>query len=275
MPPLSVVIIARDEADRIGDAIRSAAFADEVVVLDSGSTDGTPDVVRALGARVVATGWPGHVAQKNRALAEAACDWVLALDADERVTPALATAVHAALAVDPEVDGFTVDRRNVWLGRPLAGGGWYPDRRLRLVRRDRARWVGEDPHDRLEVRGPTRHLDGGIEHHPYRHLGEHLATIDAYTARWAEGTRHRARWWDLAFRPPWRFLRGYVLQGGFRDGVRGLVVAALGALYALLKWSRLWLREREGSATIPSGPSTDRRGPPEVERRGDPTGTAP
>jgi len=259
MPLLSVVIIARDEADRIGDAVRSAAFADEVVVLDSGSTDGTPGVARALGARVVASDWPGHVAQKNRALAEAAHPWVLSLDADERVSPALAAAVRRALAEDPPVDGFSVARRNHWLGRAMRAGGWYPDRRLRLVRRARARWVGEDPHDRLEVGGPTARLEGDLEHHPYRSLGEHLATIDRYSARWAEVTRSRARWWDLAFRPPWRFVRGYLLQGGFRDGRAGLLVAALGALYTLLKWSRLAERG-DRVATIPSGPATERRG---------------
>ncbi|MBN1335239.1 MAG: glycosyltransferase family 2 protein [Deltaproteobacteria bacterium] len=266
MSPLSVVIIACNEADRIGDAIRSVAFAHEVVVLDSGSTDGTPEVARGLGARVVRTDWPGHVAQKNRALAEAAHPWVLALDADERVGAPLAEAIRRVLAEDPPVEGFHVCRRNHWLGRPLVGGGWYPDRRLRLVRRGRGRWVGEDPHDRLEVPGPTASLHGDLEHHPYRDLGEHLSTLDRYSATWAAGTNRRAHWWDLAVRPPWRFVRGYLLQGGYRDGTRGLVVASLGALYTLLKWSRRWMEQQEQGATIRSGPATDRR----VESEGRP-----
>jgi glycosyltransferase involved in cell wall biosynthesis len=275
MPPLSVVIIARDEADRIGDAIRSVAFADEVVVLDSGSTDGTVAVAQALGARVLGTDWPGHVQQKNRALAEATHPWVLSLDADERVSPELARAILGALVEDPPVEGFTVDRRNVWLGRVLRGGRFALDRRVRLVRRQAARCVGEDPHDSLEVQGPTAHLEGPLEHEPYRDLGEHLATIDTYTARWAQSTRRRAHWWDLAFRPPWAFVRGYVLGGGFRDGVSGLVVAALGALYTLLKWSRLWTRQREETATIPSGPVTDRRTDPATAGSGTAPGTGP
>jgi glycosyltransferase involved in cell wall biosynthesis len=239
MPPLSVVIIARDEADRLPEAIRSVGFADEVLVLDSGSRDDTVKLARALGARVIETDWPGHVAQKNRALAEARHPWVLSIDADERVSPELARTIRAVLAAEPEEDGFEVARRNHWLGRPLRAGGWYPDRRLRLARRSAARWVGTDPHDRLEVQGPTARLAGDLDHHPYRNIGEHLDTIDRYTRRFVEVTDERARWYDLAFRPPWRFLRGYLLQAGFVDGWAGLRVAWLGARYTATKWRRL------------------------------------
>jgi glycosyltransferase involved in cell wall biosynthesis len=246
MPPLSVVIIARDEADRLPEAIASVAFADEVLVLDSGSRDGTQAVARGLGARVIETDWPGHVAQKNRALGEARHPWVLSIDADERVSPALASSIAEALAREPVVAGFELARRNHWLGKPMRAGGWYPDRRLRLARRDAARWVGVDPHDRLEVDGPTARLAGDLLHHPYRDLGEHLATIDRYTRRFAEVSTARARWWDLVFRPPWRFVRGYLLQAGFLDGRAGLTVAWLGARYTATKWWRLRQR-RDGS----------------------------
>ncbi len=248
MPPLSVVIIARDEADRLPEAIRSVGFADEILVLDSGSADDTVAVARALGVRVIETDWPGHVAQKNRGLRDAEHAWVLSIDADERVSPALAASIIAVMAQEPAMAGFEIPRRNHYLGHPLRAGGWYPDRRLRLVRRDTARWVGVDPHDRLEVDGPTARLDGDLDHHPYRDAAEHVATIDRYTRRFVEVTDARACWWDVALRPPWRFVRGYLLQGGFVDGGAGLRVAWMGARYTALKWRRLWqAQRRDGS----------------------------
>ncbi|MFH1466790.1 MAG: glycosyltransferase family 2 protein [Pseudomonadota bacterium] len=237
MPPLSVVIIARDEADRLPEALRSVAFADERLVLDSGSADGTPEVARALGARVVETDWPGHVAQKNRALGLATHAWVLSLDADERVSPALAASIRVALAEEPAVDGFAVARRNHYLGQPLGWGGWYPDRRVRLVRRARARWGGTDPHDRLEVDGPIARLHGDLDHHPYRSAQEHLDTIARYARRAAEVDPTPGHAWDPVGRATWRFLRGYLLQLGFLDGRAGLSVAWLGARYTHLKWA--------------------------------------
>lgn len=242
--PLSVTIIARDEADRIEAAIRSVGFAAEVVVLDSGSTDDTVARARAAGARVVETDWPGHVAQKNRALAEAAHDWVLSIDADEQVSPALAREIQHVLAAEPDVAGFSVPRLSWYLGAPLRHGLWYPDRRVRLFDRRRARWGGLDPHDLVEVDGPVQRLAGDLVHHPYRDLGEHLATIDRYTRTAAAGLRARgarAQWWDLLLRPPLHFVKAFLLRAGFRDGVRGLMVAALGAVYVLIKWSRVRL----------------------------------
>ena len=249
MLPLSVTIIARDEADRIGEAIRSVAFADEVVVLDSGSTDGTVAVAQALGARVVETDWPGHIAQKNRALALASHDWVLSIDADERVSPALAAAIAAVRTGTPTVAGYQFARRNWILGEPLAHGNWYPDRRVRLFDRRRARWGGQDPHDRVLLDGPGAHLDGDLFHHPYRTLGEHLATIDRYTliaAREACARGVRARIWDVALRPILHFVKAYLLRAGFLDGVRGLLMASLGAIYVLIKWTRIRLGAGEG-----------------------------
>jgi len=239
---LSVVLITRDEADRIEAALDSVAFADEVVVVDAGSTDATVALARARGARVVEADWPGHVAQKNRAWAEARGDWVLSIDADERVTPALRAAVEAAIRGPAPADGYRLKRLNVWLGTPLRHGRWYPDRRVRLARKDRARWEGDDPHDHLVVTGVVADLDADLEHHPYRSLADHLATVDRYTTRSAQVLRARgvrAGWGDLLVRPPWAFLRAWVWEGGWRDGVPGLVVAAIGALYTLLKWARV------------------------------------
>ena len=233
---LSAVILTKNEADRVGRAIASVAFANEVLVLDSGSTDGTVEVARAHGARVIAAEWPGYVAQKNRGLDEARGDWVLSLDADEHLDAEAGAAVRAATRDDAALPptGYRLHRHETWLGHPLRHGHWRPRPHLRLVRRGRARWTGEDPHDRLVADGPVSMLPGRIVHDPYRDLGEHLATIDAYTRLQAR----RGSALDVTVRPAWHFVRGYLLQCGFLDGVPGLCVAALGSVHTLLKWSR-------------------------------------
>lgn len=245
-PVLSVAIIARDEADRLGEALASVAFADEIVVLDSGSSDGTPELARAAGARVLETDWPGHVAQKNRALAACSGAWILAIDADERVGAALREAVLAVVEDPGEHVAFSVPRLSTWGGAPLRHGTWYPDRRVRLFRRECARWEGVDPHDHVVVDGPVGALQVPLDHHPYRSLAEHLRTIEAYTARQAMGLLQqgvRARWWDVALRPPLHLMKAILLRVAFLDGPRGLVVAGLGALNVLLKWGRVYLAQ--------------------------------
>lgn len=243
MLPLSVAILAHNEADRIGAALASVAFADEVVVLDSGSTDATVDVARAAGARVIETDWPGHVAQKNRAFDAVAHPWVLSLDADERVSPALAREIAQLRSVGtPTVAGFSVPRLSWWMGAPLRHGTWYPDRRVRLVDRRRARWGGDDPHDRLVVAGPVASLQGDLHHHPYRSFAEHAETIDRYTRIAARSAVERgvvARPWDAALRPAAHLFKALVLKRGLLDGTRGLAVAGLGAVYVQLKWLRI------------------------------------
>lgn len=245
MVPVTLAIITRNEGDRLQEAIASAPFVSEILVLDSGSTDDTVAVARAAGARVIETDWPGHVAQKQRALEAAAGPWVLSLDADERLSPALAQAIVAALEA-PAGAGFALRRHNHWQGARIRGGRFGPRWHVRLVRKDAARWAGEDPHDRLDVDGPVRRLDGALEHHPYRTLGEHLATIDRYSRRFVEVTDRRARLTDVLLRPILHFVSAYLWMMGFRDGVRGWLLAWLGAAHVALKWGRLYLKQREG-----------------------------
>ncbi len=241
-PKLSVCVVAMDEEDRLGDCLRSADFADEWIVVDSHSRDRTREVAAELGARVIERDWPGHVAQKNFALDQATHDWVLCLDADERVSPELREALLRALERQDLPDGFEFARRTWYLGRWIRHGGWYPDRKLRLFRRSRGRWGGVDPHDHVHVDGRVERLPGDLLHYSYRSVSDHLRTIDSFTtiaAREKHARGRRAGLLDLTLRPLWKFLRMYVFRAGFLDGVAGLVVAALGAYYVLLKYVKL------------------------------------
>lgn len=243
--PLSVCVITRDEEDRIGDCLDSVAFAEDVVVLDSGSTDRTREIARAKGARVFEQPFLGHVAQKQRAVDLARYDWVLCLDADERVDRELRAAIEEALREPGGTAGFAVARRVHYLGGFLRYGGWGREWRVRLFDRRRGRWAGRDPHDRVEVDGPVRRLPGFLLHYNYRDLSHHLRKIDLYTDLLAsEGERlGTARLlFRLVTRPPARFAKIYILRLGFLDGTRGFVVAWMGAFYVFLKYAKQWQR---------------------------------
>ncbi len=245
-PGLSACVIAKDEADRIGDCLASLAFCDEILVVDAHSGDATREIAAARGARVIERDWPGHVAQKEFAIRAARHDWVLCVDADERISPELEPEIrHLREAGFPGPPGWRLPRLSSYLGRWIRHGTWYPDPQLRLFDRRRGRWAGRDPHDRVVLDGEPGRLHGHLLHHPYRNLEDHLATIDRYTTTMARGLAEdgrRARLVDLALRPPARFLRCYLLQAGFLDGWRGLLLASLAAHYVRLKYAKLWLR---------------------------------
>ena len=243
---VTVVIIARDEADRIGAAIASAAFADAVVVVESGSTDGTSEVARRAGARVVETDWPGFVAQKQRGVDCAETPWVFALDADEQIPDALADEVRAALQNPGPHVAFTVPRTTYWQGAPIRHGAWSPDRRCRLFRVDRGRWGGTDPHDRWHPDGPVGQLHTPLTHQAYRNLSDHLRTVARYAELQADGLvacGRPARWWDWLLRPVVHLAKALVWKRGLLDGPRGVAVAFVGAAHVALKWSLVALRQ--------------------------------
>ncbi|GAB4271954.1 MAG: glycosyltransferase family 2 protein [Deferrisomatales bacterium] len=249
-PRLSATLICRDEADKIRGALESVRFCDEVVVLDSGSTDGTVEICRELADVVVETHWPGHVEQKNRALDRATGQWVFALDADERATPELAAEIRRVLAEEPAVDGFLIGRHVHYLGRWIDHSGWYPEPRVRLFRRGRGRWVGIDPHDEVRVEGPVGRLRGEIVHYTYDDLADHVRTLNRFSSAFAREHGARGRrfsWGQLLARPPLEFLKKYVVQRGFLDGPQGFFVASLSAFYVFLKWAKLWEAERVGA----------------------------
>ena len=238
--PVSIVIIAKNEEDRLGAALESVAFADEVVVADTGSTEGTQDLARLGGARVVAIGWEGFVASRNRALAEARHDWVLVLDADERVPEALRAEILAVLEKDdPAIAGYRMPRLSHFLSRPLRHGTWYPDFKLRLGRRSRGlRAEGGRVHEVMVVDGPVERLVAPLVHHPYRDLSDALRKASTYARlgaqdRFDRGARGSAS--ALFFRPLFEYFRFLVLRAGFLDGLVGFYVAFLHAFSYFLR----------------------------------------
>ncbi len=204
------------------------------------------EVARRLGATVVQHPWDGFVAQKARALANVTTPWALVLDADERLADGAAEAIARFVAA-PFAAGARLRRANRWLGHEIRYGRWGRDRPLRLVRCDAAKVAGDDPHDVLEVDGAVAVLDGLIVHDPYRSVGDHLARIGRYADRHATSLHARgvkARFLDVAVRPPWHLVKALLLQSGWRDGVPGLAVAIFGAVRVAGKWIALWRLNR-------------------------------
>jgi len=246
--PLSVVIPTLNEAGNISACIASVPFADEVLVADAGSSDGTVEAARAAGATVLERTGPTIAAQRNAAIARARNRWVLALDADERATPELAAEL-AEVLVAPRHAAYRIRRRNFYLGVEQASGSWGRDRVLRLFPND-LRYQERRVHEGFPPVENLGDLTAPILHHPYRSLGHHLEKLTRYAEwgaadLWEQGVR--ATWSDLALRPAWRFVKAYVVEGGLLEGRMGVVHAALGAYAGFLKYAYLWARERKGA----------------------------
>jgi glycosyltransferase involved in cell wall biosynthesis len=243
VPRLSVTIITKNEADHIAAAIESVSWADEIVVVDAESSDGTPAIAGRYTERVIVRPWPGYAAQKNYAASIAAHDWILSLDADERVTPALADEIKTLLATAPRHPGYRMPRVTWHLGRWFRTTDWYPDDQLRLYDRRAGEWKGNYVHESVSVRGTAGRLRGELQHFAFRDISDHLETIDRYTT-YAALQMHeqgqRAGLLQIAFHPPLAFMRNYVLRGGVRDGLAGLVVSTLNSYYVFLKFAKLW-----------------------------------
>jgi glycosyltransferase involved in cell wall biosynthesis len=242
VPAISVTIITYNEAAHLPAALESVAWADEIVVVDSGSTDGTMDIARQAGCRVEVRAWPGYAAQKNYAAALAQHDWIFSLDADERVSSELAAALHAWRQSEPAVAACRVARVSWYLGRWLRSTDWYPDSQVRLYDRRLGTWQTRRVHESVLVNGAVGQLAGELLHFPYESVSDHVQRIDRYTTLAAldlRDTGHRASGAGLLLHPPAAFLRNYLLRGGVRDGRAGLAVSLLNAGYVLLKHVKL------------------------------------
>ena len=246
-PRLSVILITRNEAANVAGCLASTAFADEWIVVDAASTDATRELARRAGARVVETAdWPGFGAQKNRALAAAGGRWVLSIDADERITPALAASIGRAVAADdagpgPAPVAYELSRLSNFCGRWMRHGDWYPDRVVRLFRRDAARFSDDRVHERLCVDGPVGRLEGELLHDSMPTLEQALDKLNRYSSGRAVDRHHAGAAGGLGralAHGLWAFFRCYILRRGLLDGALGLALAiyvAEGTYYRYLK----------------------------------------
>lgn len=245
---ISATIITLNEADNIRAACESVAWADEIVVVDSESTDATRGIAEDSGARVIMRPWPGFAEQKQFAAEAATHDWIFSLDADERVSDELRAAIADLRTIDEAklADGYLIARRAFYMGRWIRGGGWYPDRQLRLYRKARGHWVGPYIHEtvKLEPGARVEVLKGDMLHytvrdaaHHHRMIGERYAPLAA-RKMFEQGRRTTPL--KIATVGPATFVRNYFLKGGFRDGLPGFAIAAFAAHHAFLKYLMLW-----------------------------------
>ena len=238
---ITATIVALNEERNIARAIGSLRCVDEVVVVDSGSTDQTREIASRMGARVIAEPWRGYAGQKNFAACCAANDWIFSIDADEELTDELAAEILQLKKEGARFDGYSFPRRAQYLGRWIRHSGWYPDRKVRLYDRGKAEWVGDYVHESVRVRGVSGELRGDLLHYTCASLSEHLRTLDRYTSLAAREVRARGKavtLTRLAVDPAWTFFRTYVLQRGFLDGRQGLAIAWMAALYTFLKYAK-------------------------------------
>ena len=246
-PRLSVVVITLNEAERLRACLESAAWADELVVVDAESQDKTVQIAREFTDRVLVRPWAGFAEQKNFAVAQATGDWILSLDADEEVPPELRAEIQALLGAEPAEDGYRVPRRNIFWGRWIRHGGLYPDWQLRLFRRGRGRFVERTVHESVRVEGRVGRLASPLVHRSYRDVADFLERADRYStlaaAEWVRSGR-RAGVGDLVVRPAGRFLSMYVVRGGFLDGWPGFLLACLYAYNVFVRSAKVWERAR-------------------------------
>ena len=238
---ISAAIITFNEERNIARVIESLRCCDEILVLDSGSIDRTRDIATKLGARVVEASWHGYAAQKNIAADLAAHDWILSLDADESLSEALEAEIWQIKKTGPACDGYTMPRLAQYLGRWILHSGWYPDRKIRLFDRRKAKWVGKFVHESVTVEGHVGHLKSNLLHFTCSSLSEHLKSLDSYTTLAAQdiaSQRNRVTFTKLLLDPPWTFFHAYVLKAGFLDGPEGLAIAYMAALYNFVKYSK-------------------------------------
>jgi glycosyltransferase involved in cell wall biosynthesis len=238
---ITATIITLNEERNIGRAIESLRCCDEILIVDSGSVDRTIELAEKLGARVIEAGWRGYAGQKNWAAEQSSHDWILSLDADEALSEALEAEIWSLKKNGPSYDAYTMPRLAQYLGRWILHGGWYPDRKVRLYNRHKAKWMGDFVHESVNVEGRIGHFEANLLHFTCESLSEHVKTLDRYTTLAAQELASRRvpiGWLRLIIEPSWTFVRTYFFRLGFLDGLEGLIIAYMAAFYTFLKYSK-------------------------------------
>lgn len=239
---LSVIIVAKNEAENIGPCVASAAWADEVIVLDSGSSDATVTLAQAAGAKVLETDWPGYGPQQNRGIAAAQHEWIYSLDADERITPELAAEIQAVLQ-NPQFEVYDVPRRSLFVTQFMQHSGWWPDRTKRLFKKGSAQFSEHFIHGSLTTTKPIGHLQAPMLHYSYHNYQSVVEKMNRYSSGAAQDLAARGKRSSLAKaigHGLWTFIRTYLLQAGFLDGQAGLILAISNAEGTYYKYLKLW-----------------------------------
>lgn len=262
--PLSLAIVAHNEEHNIARCLESASdLAEEIVVIDSGSTDRTPEIARSFGAKVIHQDWLGHRDQKNVAASHCTRPWILTLDCDEFLSSKLRASIASFFndRLSEKFDGAWCNRKTWFLDRWIAHGDWYPDRKLRLVRREKAKWGGSSEHGKIEMHGPTTQLVGDLYHDSFPSMNRYIDKINVFSDVFLERQNQQgARWSFLqnVMRPPWRFFRAYVLRRGFLDGFPGFWIAVATAFSTFVRYSRQYEEEARRNNTSRDVPVPDR-----------------
>lgn len=247
MNNLSVIIITKNESSNIRACLESVAWADEIIVVDTASTDGTLEIAREFTRQVhTHADWPGFGAQKNRALAYATMEWVLSLDADERVTPELRAEIKAVLQ-NPGSDGYEIPRLSNFCGRFIRHSGWHPDYVLRLFRRGKGSFSDALVHESLQLQGSTARLQQPLLHYSYRDFDDVLCKLNNYSSAASLMLQRRGKRGGLAqavLHGLWAFIRTYLLRAGFLDGREGFMLAVMNAENSYYRYIKLWLKQR-------------------------------
>jgi glycosyltransferase involved in cell wall biosynthesis len=244
---ISAVIITFNEQDHIERCLQSLLWADEIVVVDSGSTDQTPAICRKYRVRLLEHPWEGFVRQKIFATAAAANDWIFSIDGDEEVSESLRQEIERIKASTPQAAAFRMPRKMFYLGKWIKHGSWYPDYKIRLFNRQQGRWAGLEVHEYWQPAGRCEKLGGDLLHYSYKNLADHLHKMNNLTTQAAremqqKGVKPYLR--NILGRPCGKFLKSYFIQAGFLDGFTGLIIALLGSYYVLLKYLKLWELQR-------------------------------
>ena len=245
---LSGVVITRNEESNILRCLRSLEFCDEIIVVDAESQDRTRELALTLTPHVVNQSWLGYSAQKNFADGLARGEWVLSVDADEVVSVELRREIQNLLEKRPAEDAFTVPRRTMHLGRWIRHGGWYPNRLVRLFRKEKGAWLGADVHERWETTGTVGALDSDLIHYSFDGLTDQVSRNNRYSSLGAQHLKRGGRQFGLAmllFKPLSKFLETYVIKRGFLDGYPGFIISISASYSVFLKWAKLWEMENE------------------------------